>query len=120
MKKSFKPGMTPSISKKLQDLLNDVGDDDVVEILDDLDRHIHDSGLKIQLFTFERQLDLAVFILSDRRIITKTLSEFFELENVIDYHLHQYRISENGIHWPDLDIDVSLRGLLQEEKVLTK
>ncbi len=112
--------MTPLISKELLALLKEASDDDVIEISDDFDQRIKRSGLKIQHFAFERKLDLAVFILSDRSIITKNLSDFFDLENVIDYHLHQFRITENGIHWPDLDIDISLRGLLQEEKILTK
>lgn len=120
MKKSFKPGITPLISKQLQTLLSEAGDDDVIDIADDLDRMILDSGLQIRHFGFARDLDLALFILNDKQVITRDLSSFPYLEKAEDYDLDQYRISEMGIHWPDLEVDISLRGLLQEEKVLTK
>lgn len=120
MKKSFKPGTTPLISKQLQTLLNEAGDDDVIDIADDLDQMILDKGLQIRHFGFARDLDLALFILNDKRVITRALSSFPSLANAEDYHLDQYTVSESGIHWPDLDVDISLRGLLQDEKVLAK
>jgi hypothetical protein len=120
METSFKPGMTPSISDELQAFLNEANDEEVVEIADDLDRLIQEKGLKIRHFGFARDLDLALFILSDTKIITRPLSSFPYLKNAIDWDLDQYTVSETGIHWPNLDADISLRGLLQEEKILTK
>jgi len=120
MKKSFKPGITPLISKQLQTILSEAGDDDVIDIADDLDQMILDKGLEIRHFGFARDLDLALFILNDKRVITRTLSSLPYLANAEDYDLDQYIVSESGIHWPDLDVDISLRGLLQEEKVLIK
>ncbi|SEI73076.1 Protein of unknown function [Dyadobacter sp. SG02] len=120
MKKSFKPGITPSISKQLQTLLSEAGDDDVIDIADDMDRMILDSGLQIRHFGFARDLDLALFILNDKRVITRPLSSFPFLEKAEDWDLDQYTISQSGIHWTILDADISLRGLLQEEEVLTK
>ncbi|WP_426291747.1 DUF2442 domain-containing protein [Dyadobacter endophyticus] len=117
MEKSFKPGKIPLISKELQALLNGSDDDQVVDITDDLDRFIQTSGLRIRHFGFARDLDLALFILSDKRVITKPLSSFPFLKKADDYDLDQYTVSETGIYWYNLDVDVSLRGLLQEEKV---
>ncbi|TLU99612.1 DUF2442 domain-containing protein [Dyadobacter luticola] len=81
---------------------------------------ILESGLQIRHFGFARDLDLALFILNDKRVITRPLSSFPYLDKAQDYDLDQYRVSESGIHWPDLDADISLRGLLQDDKVLTK
>ncbi|HWV30405.1 MAG TPA: DUF2442 domain-containing protein [Dyadobacter sp.] len=120
MEKSFKPGKTPSISEELQVQLNASDDEQVVEIADEFDRYIQTNGLQIRHFGFARDLDLAFFILNDKRIITRTLSSLPYLANAEDYDLDQYTVSETGIHWPDLDVDISLRGLLQEEKVLIK
>lgn len=120
MKRSSNPGITPLISKELQLLLNEAGDNDIIDIADDLDQMILDSGLQIRHFGFARDLDLALFILNNKQVITRTLSSFPYLEKAEDYDLDQYTTSEMGIHWPDLDIDISLRGLLLEEKVLTK
>jgi len=108
------------ISKQLQTILSEAGDDDVIDIADDLDQMILDKGLEIRHFGFARDLDLALFILNDKRVITRTLSSLPYLANAEDYDLDQYIVSESGIHWPDLDVDISLRGLLQEEKVLIK
>lgn len=120
MKKSFKPGTTPLISEELQALLNEADENDVIDIADDLDQMILDKGLQIRHFGFARDLDLALFILNDKRVITRTLSSLPYLANAEDYDLDQYTVSETGIHWPNLDVDMSLRGLLQEEEVLTK
>jgi hypothetical protein len=38
MKKSFKPGITPLISEELQALLTEAGDNDVIDIANDLDQ----------------------------------------------------------------------------------
>lgn len=120
MKRSFKPGITPLISEDLQVILSESGDDDIIDIVDDFDRMILNSGLQIRHFGFARDLDLALFILNDKRVITRPLSSFPFLEKAEDWDLDQYTVSETGIHWTVLDIDISLRGLLREEKILTK
>lgn len=120
MKKSSGHGMTPLISEELQTLLNQAGNDDVIDIADELDQMIRDSGLQIRHFGFARDLDLVLFILNDKRVITGALSSFPYLQKAEDYHLDQYILSGSGIHWPDLDVDISLRGLLQDEKVFIK
>uniref|UniRef100_UPI003F71FBB3 DUF2442 domain-containing protein n=1 Tax=Dyadobacter sp. TaxID=1914288 RepID=UPI003F71FBB3 len=119
METSFKPGMTPSISEELQAFLNGANEEEIVEIADDLDLFIQEKELRIRHFGFARDLDLALFILSDKKVITRPLSSFPYLKKAMDWDLDQYTISETGIHWPNLDIDISLRGLLQEEKILT-
>src|SRR5687767_4179899 len=106
MRKSFKPGITPLISEELQALLNEAGDNDVIDIADDLDQMILDRGLQIRHFGFARDLDLAIFILNNKRVITRPLSSFQYLEKAEDYDLDQYTVSETGIHWPDLDVDI--------------
>ncbi len=39
------------------------------------------------------------------------------LANASDEALAQYAVSKSGIHWPELDADLSLRGLLMSELV---
>ncbi|MBN8577016.1 MAG: DUF2442 domain-containing protein [Cytophagales bacterium] len=38
-----------------------------------------------------------------------------KLANATEKQLHQYKLSRTGIHWPELDEDLSLRGFLKEE-----
>ncbi|WP_229206893.1 DUF2442 domain-containing protein [Dyadobacter crusticola] len=118
METPFKPGMIPSISEELQAFLNGTNDEEVVEIADELDHFIQEKELQIRHFGFARDLDLALFILSNKKVITRPLSSFPYLKKAIDWDLDQYTISEAGIHWPNLDVDISLRGLLLEEKIL--
>lgn len=115
MKQSFIPGMTPSISKKLADILSGDDNEELVVHYDEFDKIIHETDLKIKHFGFLRDLDVAVFVLNNSRIIQRKLSDFPELEAAIDYQLMQYRVSDSGIHWPDIDYDLSLRGFLMEE-----
>ena len=84
-------------------------------VRDKLDKVISDNRLRIKFFTFFRELDLAIFVLNNRRIIQRSLSSYPVLEQAIDWELLQYTVSDYGIHWPELDADLSLRGFLLEE-----
>lgn len=115
MKQSFKPGMTPLISKELVDMLSDDENEELVVLNDEFDKIIHETDLKIKHFGFLRDLDVAVFVLNNSRIIQRKLTDFPELHDAIDYQLMQYQVSDSGIHWPEIDYDLSLRGFLMEE-----
>ncbi|WP_229253718.1 DUF2442 domain-containing protein [Dyadobacter sp. NIV53] len=117
MKKSSKSGMKPLISKELTELLNDNDNNDVIVSTDEFDKIIKDNHLKIQRFAFFKDLDLVIFILNNRRIIQRPLSSYPILEQAIEEKLNQYKVSDYGIHWPEIDADLSLRGLLLEETV---
>jgi hypothetical protein len=112
-----KPGIQPSMSKELTELLSGRDDYDIVVDTDELDKIILSNNLKIRHFTVFRDLDLVAFILNNKRIIQRSLSSYPVLEKAIDYDLYQYQISDSGIHWPEIDADMSLRGLLLEETV---
>ena len=115
MKQLLEPGMKPSISEELKDFLEDQNDNDVNIGDDEFDKIISNSHLSIQAFGFFRELDLAVFVLNNRRIIQRPLSSYPVLEQALDWELLQYKLSDYGIHWPELDADLSLRGFLLEE-----
>lgn len=117
MEPSLKPGIQPSVSKELMDMLSAPEDESVVKVFDEFDRIIESGNLRIHDFGFSRDLDMAIFILNNKRIIQRALSSFPDLEKAEDYHLHQYQLSDYGIHWPDLDADISLRGFLVEETI---
>lgn len=117
MKTSFKPGTRPSISKDLAEFLSGKDDNEIVIDSDDLDRIILSNNLRISHFTVFRDLDLVAFVLNNKRIIQRPLSLYPVLEKAIDYDLYQYQISDSGIHWPEIDADLSLRGLLLEETI---
>jgi hypothetical protein len=117
MTTSLKPGTKLSISKQLLDFLAKEDEEDVVIVSDDFDQIIKASNLRINYFAFTKELDLAMFVLNNRRVIQRPLSKYRALNEADEYHLWQYQISDMGIHWPDIDADISLRGLLIEEAI---
>jgi hypothetical protein len=114
---SLTPGGKPSVSNRLADYLNRDDDEPVEVIEDEFDVLINRENLHISRFVAIRELDMALVVLNNRRIITQTLSAYPSLANASDEALNQYTISQMGIHWSALDSDLSLRGLLMSEMV---
>ncbi|GAB3642080.1 DUF2442 domain-containing protein [Spirosoma arcticum] len=112
------PGVPPSVSSRLTDLLRSNTDEPVNSGGDEFDRLIAAERLRINRFVFFRDLDLLLLILTNRRIISRRLSDYSFMRNATDEQLTNYVVSANGVHWPALDTDLSLRGFLMEEAVL--
>lgn len=117
MTPSLTPGSKPSISNRLANYLNHDDDEPLELIEDEFDAFINREELRISRFMGIRELDLAVVVLSNRRVITQPLSAYPVLAISSDDALADYTISESGIHWSMLDADLSLRGLLMSEVI---
>lgn len=115
MTQSSKHGTVPLVSNRLAAFLQD--EDDAVLTIegDEFDQLITRENLQIGKFTFFRDLDLMLVILTNRRIISRPLSAYPFLNKATDDQLSDYAISAFGIHWNTLDADLSLRGFLVEE-----
>lgn len=63
------------------------------------------------------QNKLLHIVLSDGRQIATPLSWYEKLANATDEELKNWEISPSGvgIHWPDLDEDISIRPMLSTE-----
>lgn len=122
MTPSLRPGGKPSVNSRLLSFLEQ-GNDQIshnypVHLTEDeFDRLIHRESLRTARFVWVRELDLALFVLTNRRVITQPLSAYNSLTVASDEHLAAYTSSESDIHWPELDVDLSLRGLLMNEVV---
>ena len=79
------------------------------------DRLIHEDGLRIQQVYFNRELDLMLMLLNNRKIIKRAISDFASLRQATYQQLDHFENDGVGIHWPDLDEDLSLRGFLTYE-----
>ena len=51
--------------------------------------------------------------LVDERVIGLPLRWFPRLNDAARVHLENYQIYETGIHWPDLDEDLSVDGIIE-------
>lgn len=83
--------------------------------MDAIDQLIYDEGLRIKSLWFDRDLDLMILLLNNRKIIQRRISDFPRLQNATADQLNHFENDGIGVHWPDVDEDLSLRGFLKEE-----
>ncbi len=83
--------------------------------LDAVDKMIFDEGLRIKSVHVDQELDLLLIILSNKKILRRSIGITTRLKNANEAQLKNFTISRTGIHWPELDEDLSLRGFLKEE-----
>lgn len=83
--------------------------------LDAIDKLIYEGGLRIKQVYFDLDLDLMMVLLNNKKIITLPISTYKALANATAEQLNFVENDGFGIHWPDLDQDLSLRGFLQYE-----
>jgi hypothetical protein len=82
---------------------------------DPIDQLIFEGGLRIKKIWFDKDLDLIIVLLNNKKIIKRPLSDFDRLKNAQLEELENFENDGIGIHWPDLDEDLSLRGFIKYE-----
>lgn len=82
---------------------------------DPIDKMIFEDGLKIVTVFFHKDLDVMLILLSNKKILERKISVAKRLAQASEQQLMRYQLSRTGIHWPELDEDLSLRGFLKEE-----
>lgn len=84
---------------------------------DDIEKLIYEDGLKIKALHFHPDLDLMLIVLSSKKVLSYTISSSSRLQQATPEQLNNYRLIGKGagIHWPDVDEDLSLKGFLKEE-----
>jgi hypothetical protein len=83
---------------------------------DPIDKLIYEKGLRItQVLPVKKQDSLIVF-LNNANTITIKLSSFPLLKKATQAQLDQWRLISKGIgiEWPQLDEDLSLKGIIQQ------
>ena len=123
MDTSSNGGMKPSVSKATQAYLKQLANDEkagkpaeeYMHEPDTLDRLIKENNLRMVGLHFYPDLDLMLVILNNKRVIQRKLSDFPRLTTATTPQLEAYQISRYGVHWPEVDEDLSLKGFLQEE-----
>lgn len=80
---------------------------------DPIDSMIFEQGLRIEKLFFDKELDLMLIVLNNKKILKENISRFKLLGDATLEQLQDYEISRTGVHWPALDEDLSLRGFLK-------
>lgn len=80
---------------------------------DVVDQFIREHRLSIQKLFFDMDMDLMLVVLNNRKILKERLSKYAALYRATAAQLQAYEISPMGVHWPELDADLSLKGFLE-------
>lgn len=82
---------------------------------DPIDQLIFEGEPRIKKIWFDKDLDLIIVLLNNKKIIKRPLSDFERLPNAPIEELENFENDGIGIHWSDLDEDLSLRGFIKYE-----
>lgn len=80
---------------------------------DPIDSMIFENGLRIQKLFFDKDMDLMLVVLNNKKVLQEPISKFKRLQGATKGQLEDYHISRTGVHWEELDEDLSLRGFLK-------
>lgn len=89
----------------------------LVNKYDALESLIYQEQLRIEAIDIHHDLDLMLIILNTKAILRQRISGHPGLQRATKEQLHHYQFIGNGtgIHWPDIDEDLSLKGFLHDE-----
>ena len=84
---------------------------------DAIDNLILKEGLRIKAVDIHPELDLITIYLNTKAVLSQNISSYKLLKGAEKTQLLQYELIGGGvgIHWPLLDEDLSLKGVLQDE-----
>ncbi len=74
------------------------------------------TNLRITNVFFDKKLDIMIVLLNNREILQFNISDFPCLQKATIKELNNWRLIGGGvgIHWIDLDEDLSLQGFLKQ------
>ncbi|HEY0432779.1 MAG TPA: DUF2442 domain-containing protein [Chitinophagaceae bacterium] len=83
---------------------------------DAIENLIFRERLRMESLAIETEKDLLVIHLNNQLTVTAPISFFKRLKGASPTALRHFKFVANGtgIHWPELDEDLSLKGLLEE------
>ena len=89
----------------------------LVNKFDRLEEVIIRDGLRIKAVHLHKDLDLMLIVLNNGKILRRTISGSKLLAVGTEAQLNDFRLIGKGagIHWPQLDEDLSLKGFLEDE-----
>jgi len=84
---------------------------------DAIESLIINEGLRIEALDFHPEQDMMLVILNTKVVLNQSLSAYSSLKGADKSQLQQYRLiaGGTGVHWSELDEDLSLKGFLHNE-----
>ncbi len=83
---------------------------------DPLDRLVHEADVRAKHVVIDRDLDLILVVLTSGGVLRVKLSDHPKLRKASKIKLNDWRLIANGIgiHWNQLDEDLSIKGMIQQ------
>jgi len=90
--------------------------DTLINSYDSLEQLIFDEGIRIREIDVHPDMDMLLIILNTGIVLQEKLSSYPRLQNADAESLKKYTLigKGTGIHWQDLDEDLSLKGFLRD------
>ncbi len=90
--------------------------DTLVNNYDSLEQLIYEEDIRIKEVDAHPDMDMLLIILNKGSVLQEKLSNYPWLRNTTKETLAKYELIGNGvgIHWPELDEDLSLKGFLRD------
>jgi hypothetical protein len=83
---------------------------------DTLEQLIYTEGIRIQEIDCHPDMGMLLVLLNTGGVLQLSISRYPKLINVSKQKLGRYELigKGTGVHWPDLDEDLSLKGMLRD------
>lgn len=90
--------------------------DTLANSYDTLEQLIYEEGIRIKEIDVHADLDMLLVILNTGSVLQEKLSDHPRLRSANPESLKKYRLigKGTGVHWEDLDEDLSLKGFLKD------
>ncbi len=111
--------------KNIRRILAGFKKDEVVDIyaigMDELEQRIYTGGLRIKALHFHGDMDLMLIVLNNKKVLSYPISSSRRLSEATENQRNNYELIGKGvgIHWPEVDEDLSLKGFLRREVSLS-
>ena len=88
-----------------------------VNEFDELETLIYKGGLRIKAIHFHQDIDMMLIVLNNKKVFQHPISVYARLKKATYKQLCHYKLigGGTGVHWPDVDEDLSLKGFLRDE-----
>ena len=83
---------------------------------DPLDKLVHEADVRAKHVIIDRDLDLILVVLTSGGVLRIKLSDHPRLKKASKTNLNDWKLIANGIgiHWNQLDEDLSIKGMIQQ------
>lgn len=83
---------------------------------DSIEELIFKENVRIKAIDLHTDMNMLVIVLTSGAVLQQRLSDYPRLSSATSAQLENFELiaGSTGVHWPDLDEDISLKGILRD------